>query len=161
MLVTADNDEALIPKIENVINLAQNWYEKNGMKNNSSKSEVLVISHRKKIPLEFKRNRMKDKNKSKITKTKNPLYKNLSILHPLEINVREKEKLVLIHPKKSIRVLGIDIDEQLTWTKQVNKIKRNSINVIRKVHRINKFLPLKLKMTLYQTLISPLNKKFK
>ena len=61
-----------------------------------------------------------------------------------------------MHPKKSIRVLGIDIDEQLTWTKQVNKIKRNSKNVIRKVHRINKFLPLKLKMTLYQTLISPL-----
>merc|ERR1712121_383791 len=29
-------------------------------------------------------------------------------------------------------------------------------NVIRKIHRINKFLPMKLKMTLYNTLITPI-----
>ena len=156
LVVTAENDEELTPKIENVINLAQCWYEKNGMKNNSGKSEVLVISHRTKIPLEIKTNTLKDKNKSKITKSKDPKFKNLSIIHPLKINVKENKKSVQIFPKKSIKVLGIDIDEKLTWVKQANKVKRNAINVIRKVHRINKFLPLKLKMTLYQTLISPL-----
>ena len=156
LVVSAENDEDLTPKIENVINLAQCWYEKNGMKNNSGKSEVLVISHRTKIPLEIKTKTFKDNNKSKITKSKDPRFKNLSIIHPLKINVKENKKSVQIYPKKSIKVLGVEIDEQLTWAKQVNKVKRNAINVIRKVHRINKFLPLKLKMTLYQTLISPL-----
>ena len=156
LVVSAKNDDALVPKIENVINIAQNWYEKNGMKNNSSKSEVLVISHITKIPLEIKNKSTKNKNPTKITKSKDPKFKNLSIIHPLKINVKEKEKNAQIYPKKSIKVLGVEIDEQLTWTKQVNKVKRNAINVIRKVHRINKFLPLKLRMTLYQTLISPL-----
>ena len=31
-------------KVENVIEVAQNWYSANGMKNHSSKSEVLVFS---------------------------------------------------------------------------------------------------------------------
>ena len=33
---------------------------------------------------------------------------------------------------------------------------KNATNIIRKVHRINKFLPLKLKMILYNTLIVPI-----
>ena len=102
------------------------------MKNNSGKSEVLVISHRTKIPLEIKTITLKDKNKSKITKSKDPKFKNLSIIHPLKINVKDNKKSVQIFPKKSIKVLGIDIDEQLTWVKQVNKVKRNAINVIQK-----------------------------
>ena len=43
--VVFDTDlEKLKQKVENVLKVAQNWYEKNGMKNNSSKSEILVIS---------------------------------------------------------------------------------------------------------------------
>ena len=39
--------EGLQEKVKNVIDKAQNWYNVNGMKNNSSKSEILVISTKK------------------------------------------------------------------------------------------------------------------
>ena len=47
LLVYDKTLEGLKEKIESVINLAQNWYNKNGMKNNSSKSEILVVSTKK------------------------------------------------------------------------------------------------------------------
>ena len=34
-------------------------------------------------------------------------------------------------------------------------MKKNTIDTIRKVHRINRFIPRKLRLTLYKTLISP------
>ena len=47
LLVFDKNLGNLKEKVENVIKIAQNWYSSNGMKNNSSKSEVLVISTKK------------------------------------------------------------------------------------------------------------------
>ena len=38
----------------------------------------------------------------------------------------------------------------------VGMVKKRATNIIRKIHRINKFLPLKLKLTLYNTLIVPI-----
>ena len=35
-------------------------------------------------------------------------------------------------------------------------VKKRATNIIRKIHRVNKFLPLKLKLTLYNTLIVPI-----
>ena len=124
-LVVFDTDlEKLKQKVENVLKVAQNWYEKNGMKNNSSKSEILVISTKK-----------GDK---------------------IKIDVHEEGIQKIVKSKKWIKILGVYIDQNLTWSKQINIVKRNATNVIRKIHRINKFLPLKLKMTLYNTLIVPI-----
>ena len=47
LLVFDKNLENLKEKVEKVLNIAQKWYNKNGMKNNSSKSEILVISTKK------------------------------------------------------------------------------------------------------------------
>ena len=116
--------ESLLPKIENVIKIASEWYIKNGLKNNSGKSEVLVLSHKKK--------------------------------GPFEINVIENGKQKIIKTQEYIEVLGIKIDQELSWTKHINFVKKRSFNVIRQVHRINKLLPQNLRMTLYQTLISPI-----
>merc|ERR1711867_11986 len=114
-LLVFDKDlSKLKEKIENVINLAQNWYNKNGMKNNSSKSEILVISTNK-----------TDK---------------------LRIDVLEEGIQKKVKSKNSIKVLGVHIDKTLSWSKQIGIVKRNATNIIRKIHRINKFLPLKLKM---------------
>merc|ERR1711867_143710 len=58
-LLVFDKDlSKLKEKIKNVINVAQNWYNKNGMKNNSSKSEILVVSTKKedKIKIEVLEN---------------------------------------------------------------------------------------------------------
>ena len=124
LLVFDKNLENLKNKVENVIEVAQNWYNKNGMKNNSSKSEILVISTKKtdKILIEVLEN-----NNKKIVKSKN-----------------------------WIKVLGVYIDHLLSWSKQIGIVKKNATNIIRRIHRINKFLPIKLKLTLYNTLIVPI-----
>ena len=124
-LLVYDNDlEKLKEKVENVIGDAQKWYENNGMKNNSSKSEILVVSTKK-----------SDK---------------------IVIEVIEENKQKIVKSKKWIKVLGVYIDHLLSWSKQISVVKRNATNVIRKIHRINRFLPHKLKMTLYNTLIVPI-----
>ena len=61
-----------------------------------------------------------------------------------------------VKSKNSIKVLGVHIDKTLSWSKQIGIVKKNATNIIRKIHRINKFLPLKLKMILYNTLIVPI-----
>ena len=124
LLVYDKTVDGLKEKIVMIIDLAQNWYNKNGMKNNSSKSEILVVSTKK-----------SDK---------------------LKINVLEDGEQKIVKSKKWIKILGVYIDHILSWSKQINIVKKNATNVIRKIHRINKFLPLKLKMTLYNTLITPI-----
>ena len=124
LLVFDDNLDGLKQKIKNVIDVAQNWYNKNGMKNNSSKSEILVVSTKK-------------EDKIKIEVLENGVYKT-------------------VKSKKFIKVLGVYIDHTLSWSKQVNIVKRNATNVIRKIHRANKFLPLNLKLILYNTLVVPI-----
>ena len=125
LIVTAENARSLKSKIEEVIDLAQKWYTKNGLKNNSDKSKVLIVSNKKKNIPKF------------------------------DIKITLNDKIQFIKPKKCIKVLGIFIDELLNWTKQIRITKRNAINVIRQVNRINKFIPQKYRLMLYQTLISP------
>ena len=124
LLVFDKNLGNLKEKVENVIKVAQNWYSTNGMKNNSSKSEILVISTKK-----------TDK---------------------MAIEVLENGITKVVKSKKWIKVLGVYIDHLLSWSKQIGIVKKNATNVIRKIHRINKFLPLKVKLTLYNTLIVPI-----
>ena len=123
LLVFDKNLDNLKNKVENVIEVAQKWYNANGMKNNSSKSEVLVISTKK---------------------TDKTL-----------VEVVENGDKKIVKSKNWIKVLGVYIDHMLSWSKQIGMVKKRATNIIRKIHRINKFLPLKLKLTLYNTLIVP------
>ena len=121
LLVFDKNLETLKNKVENVIEVAQNWYNKNGMKNNSSKSEILVISTKK-----------TDK---------------------ILVEVLENKEKKIVKSKNWIKVLGVYIDHLLSWSKQIGMVKKRATNIIRNIHRVNKFLPLKLKLTLYNTLM--------
>ena len=123
LIVCAKNLPELKIKIENVIQIAEKWYSRNGMKNNAGKSEVILIS---KKPLKTQK-----------------------------FTVLENNALKIVETKKSIEILGVIIDQTLSWTKQINIMKKNAIDTIRKVHRINKFIPRNLRLTLYKTLISP------
>ena len=122
LIVQADSTENLKQKVKETIELAQKWYHKNGLKNNSGKSKVLFFMH------------------DKIEK----------------IKVMDEGMIKEVKTKNSVKILGVHVDKDLSFTKQINILKRNAINVIRQVSRINKFLPLKLKITLYKTLISPI-----
>ena len=123
LIVSAKNLPELKTKIENVIQIAEKWYCRNGMKNNAGKSEVILIS---KKPIKTQK-----------------------------FTVLENDTPKIVETKKTIEILGVIIDQTLSWTKQINIMKKNAIDTIRKVHRINRFIPRKLRLTLYKTLISP------
>merc|ERR1712101_92677 len=46
LIVSAKTLPELKVKIENVIQIAERWYSRNGMKNNAGKSEVILISNK-------------------------------------------------------------------------------------------------------------------
>ena len=125
LLVEAADMKQLMKKIEDIIETAQKWYSMNSMKNNISKTEVLILN----------------------TKKVN--------LKDIVIKVKDGEKIIQIKPKSHIKILGVLIDDQLNWTKQVNNVKRNALNSIRNLHRVNHLLPTKLKVNLYNALVTP------
>ena len=71
------------------------------------------------------------------------------------IKVKDEGEQINLKPKTHIKILGVIIDDQLNWTKQVNNVKRNSFNSTRNLHRINHLLPIKVKIHLYNALITP------
>ena len=125
LLIDASNLDELIKKIENIITLAQQWYTANSMKNNIGKTEVLIINNKN------------------------------ADLRNIRIKVKDEGKLITIKPQTYIKVLGILIDNQLNWTKQILHVKRKATNSIRNLHRINHLLPTKLKVNLYNSLVVP------
>ena len=94
------------------------------MKNNISKTEILVINRSQKN--EF-----------------------------LKINVIDEGEQICIESKPFIKVLGVLIDNNLNWRKQVNDVKRKSMNITRNIHRVNHLLPEQQRINLYNAVISP------
>ena len=76
-------------------------------------------------------------------------------LNKTKFTVKENGKKITIKPAPNIKVLGIKIDENLNWTTQTNAVKRNALNSIRHLHRINHLLPVKLRIQLYNSLVTP------
>jgi hypothetical protein len=126
LIVDAPNINQLKTKIEKVIKTAQTWYEHNSMKNNIGKTEILIIS-----PGKINRNKMK-------------------------ITVIDDGEPIVIETAQTIKILGVKIDENLNWKKQVNSVKRKSMNSIRNLNRVNNLLPIKYRIQLYKSLIEPL-----
>ena len=63
--------------------------------------------------------------------------------------------MISLLPKKHIEILGILIDQDLNWTKQVNRVKRNSMNATRNIHRINHLLTRDHRINMYNGVIKP------
>ena len=89
-------------------------------------------------------------------KTKVLIFKNNRNPEKLQIQVRDSNNTYTLTPRPFLKILGIFIDKDLNWKKQINITKRNSMNVVRNVHRINHLLKLKHKINLYNGIISPL-----
>ena len=98
--------------------------------------------------------------------TKNSMLNNtgkteLIIFHPkdkndeISIEIMDEGEKITLKSKENIKILGLYIDNELKWTKQVKTVKKKSMNTTRRVHRINYFLPKNLRMILYHALISP------
>ena len=125
LIVDATNLNQLVAKIEEIITLAQKWYTSNSMLNNIGKTEILIID----------RNNINMKN--------------------IQIKINDEGKEISLKPLSYIKVLGILIDDKLNWNKQVNRVKKNALNATRNLHRINHLLPIKHRINLYNSLITP------
>ena len=74
----------------------------------------------------------------------------------LECEFFSNNKKIKIVSKSFIEILGIQVDSNLKFTKQINQIKKRAMNVTRQIHRINFFLPMDQRLMLYNTIIAPL-----
>ena len=72
----------------------------------------------------------------------------------LTFNIQNSIKPI-IEPSAYIEILGILVDCDLNWKKQINRIKRNAMGKIRNIHRFNSMLPLQHRKNLYNAIISP------
>ena len=125
LILQSKSKKELKRKIEEIIKLSHSWYSSNCMKANQAKTEILIVN----------------------TQNINSKY--------LKIKVVEKGKVKMLTPSKSIKILGVIIDENLNWKKQILYVKKHATNTIRKLHRINHLLPVDVRIQLYNSLVVP------
>ena len=125
LIVTGPNLKQVKAQLEELINTAQNWYTNNSLKNNTGKTEIIIIG----------------KNR---TDKKTPTF----------IEVIEDGKISKLEPSEYIKILGIYIDEQLNWNHQTQMLRKKANNSIRNLHRINQLIPLKHRILLYNSLVA-------
>ena len=124
-LIVAGNTKMQVKlKLEELIRRAQIWYTENSLMNNASKTEILIIGNK------HKENQ------------------------PMNIDVEEGGKLKHLKPKQTIKILGVQIDDQLNWDKQIQAVRKKATNSIRNLHRINQLIPLKHRVLLYNSLVA-------
>ena len=125
LILHSKNQKQLIKKIEEIIKVAHGWYSGNCMKANQSKTEILIVNNGG-------------------IRTEN-----------MKIKILDEGKQKILIPSKHIKVLGVKIDENLSWEKQILNVKKTASNTIRKLHRINHLLPIDIKIQLYNSLVVP------
>ena len=99
----------------------------------------------------FKNNSMK----INADKTKFLIFNTSPETKTVEIEVTDENGTYTLKPKDHIEILGIFIDNELNWKKQIKRIKRNAMGKIRNLHRVNHFLSQKHRINLYNAIISP------
>ena len=72
----------------------------------------------------------------------------------IKIEVIEGGKRKKLDLQKSIKVLGIHIDNELNWNKQVNAVNKKAKLAVRNLNRVNKLLPVKSSLLLYNSLVA-------
>lgn len=127
-IVTGKTIEIVQKKLENVIEKAENWYKSNSLMSNPSKTEVIFFTPR-------------NNNYSK--NVNNPT-----------ISVYEEGKEVKIEAANDVKVLGVQIDSKMTWNEHIKKLRNKTIAIVRHLHRVNKLLPMKSKLQLYDSLVA-------
>ena len=73
---------------------------------------------------------------------------------PFEVTIIENGKPEKLKPKSSIKVLGVHLDNELNWNKQVNEVSKKARYAARNLKRTNHILPFKPKLILYNSLIA-------
>ena len=93
--------------------------------------------------------------KNNIGKTEVLIINNGKMENKIKIKVTDEGKSIGIVPKKWIKVLGVYLDENLNWKRQISEVRKKSSNAIRNLHRVNQLIPIRQRVQLYNALITP------
>ena len=114
-------------KLEIAIQKADEYYNKNSLQCNPTKTEIMLIGTKIRLA----------KSEKLIVKT---------------TNGKETKHLI---GERSLKILGVHIDESLDWKKHTSLVKQRATNSIRNLHRINQLIPMKQRRMLYNSLVTP------
>ena len=73
----------------------------------------------------------------------------------IDVNVKEGNNIIPIQSKKHMKVLGVTIDQKLSWNEHVTSIKKKTTNAIRNIARTSAILPLPSRQLLTEALVTP------
>ena len=127
IVIKGKNVQELGKQLEIAIKKANEYYNANSLLCNPTKTEVLLLG----------------------TKMR------LSKAETLKVEVTTSEESKVLVGEKSLKLLGVHIDQSLDWNKQIAHAKQKAINSIRNLHRVNHIIPMKQRRVLYTSLVTP------
>ena len=150
LVVSAQTPDELKEKITTTLQIAHSWYQKNLMKINPSKTELLILNQKSASKKKHQPNARKFLFKNKKTK---PIAKSkIKIPQIKKIKTIINNKNVKIKTKPHIKVLGVFIDQELNWNKHIKQVKKKSMDATYNLHRINHLLPIEQRILLYNAI---------
>ena len=127
ILVTGKTLEEIQRKLIDAIQTANTYYNKNSLLNNIRKTKIMLFQ-----PQGSKNDKILEITPKDIPQLEKPIY-----------------------AQDHLKILGIYVDKNLTWNKQISYVKKKATNAIRNLHRANQILPLQQKRILYNSLVVP------
>ena len=124
-LVTGDSMDELKAGLEDVISKAQQWYTQNCLKINPSKTEVIIFGQ--------KRNNREE----------------------VKIRITEDNTTKYITTKDRVKLLGVTMDDKLSWEHHISKLKGIVCRTTANLARTTSVIPLKHRRLLYDALVVP------
>ena len=79
----------------------------------------------------------------------------LSNAEVLRVEVTNGDETKILIGEKSLKLLGVHIDQNLDWNRQITHVKQKAVNSIRNLNRINQLIPMKQRRILYTSLVTP------
>ena len=70
------------------------------------------------------------------------------------IEIAEGGKTKKLELKTSIKILGVHLDQQLNWSKQVQEVNKKAKYAVRNLRRVNHIIPMKSRLLLYNSLVA-------
>ena len=71
-----------------------------------------------------------------------------------KITITDNNKEHNLEAKTDIKILGVNLDSDMSWNTHTSKLRSKTIGIVKHLHRINKFLPMKIKLQLYDSLVA-------
>ena len=127
IIIKGKNVKSLGEKLEKAIEKANEYYNKNSLLCNPTKTEIMLLG----------------------TKIR------LSKAQELKVKVTNGLETKYLTGETSMKLLGVHIDQSLDWNKHTSSIKQRATNSIRNLHRVNKLIPMKQQRILYSSLVTP------